>query len=211
MKQQPFEKQPSPSDFWDQRYATESYAYGTEPNSFFEEKLAQLKAGKILLPGEGEGRNAVYAAQRGWEVHAFDQSEQGQKKALKLAGDRGVHLDYQIHDYQNYSPGAEKFDCIGLFYTHMPAPLRNHFFGQLHHWLNQGGQLLLEGFAKAQILNTSGGPKREDMLFSEEELKQDFKNFAVLEIISHTVLLQEGNFHQGQANIIRAVAQKKIK
>ena len=72
-------------DFWNQRYAEEEYAYGTEPNAFFKAQLDQRTPGRLLLPAEGEGRNAVYAAKKGWEVVAFDQSDAGQKKALKLA------------------------------------------------------------------------------------------------------------------------------
>ena len=70
-------------DFWNQRYAADEYAYGTAPNAFFKAVLDPLPPGRILLPAEGEGRNAVYAAKLGWEVVAFDQSEGGQKKAMK--------------------------------------------------------------------------------------------------------------------------------
>ena len=60
------------SKFWDERFAAEEYIYGTEPNKFFREQLDKLPPGKILLLGEGEGRNAVYAAKSGWLVHAVD-------------------------------------------------------------------------------------------------------------------------------------------
>jgi len=65
---------------WDNRYSTEEYVYGTEPNEFFCECMKMLEPGKLLLPGEGEGRNATWAAQMSWVVDAFDQSTAGQKK-----------------------------------------------------------------------------------------------------------------------------------
>jgi len=84
-------------DFWNARYAAAEYAYGTEPNAFFKAQLDQLTPGRLLLPAEGEGRNAVYAAKKGWEVVAFDQSDAGQKKALKLAKETGgiTYLSHQ--------------------------------------------------------------------------------------------------------------------
>jgi Tellurite resistance protein TehB len=72
-------------DFWNTRYKEESYAYGIEPNAFFKENIDKLVPGKILLPAEGEGRNAVYAARKGWEVTAFDFSDEAKIKTLKLA------------------------------------------------------------------------------------------------------------------------------
>lgn len=70
---------------WNERYSTDEFAYGEEPNAYFKEQLDKLNAGAILFPAEGEGRNAVFAATRGWRVAAFDISTEGKKKALRLA------------------------------------------------------------------------------------------------------------------------------
>ena len=77
-------------ELWDSRYSEKAYAFGTAPNVFLKEKLENLKPGTILFPAEGEGRNAVYAANRGWMVSAFDISTEGWKKALKLAETNNV-------------------------------------------------------------------------------------------------------------------------
>ena len=58
--------------FWDARYSSKEFVYGKEPNDFFASELNKLNPGKMLLPGEGEGRNAAYAASQGWSVDAFD-------------------------------------------------------------------------------------------------------------------------------------------
>ena len=87
MKQQP-------ENFWNERYASEAYAYGILPNSFFKKQLDQLKPGKILLPAEGEGRNAVYAATQSWKALAFDISDSGRKKSLDLADKHQVNIEY---------------------------------------------------------------------------------------------------------------------
>ena len=71
-------------EFWNARYSQKEYVYGINPNQYFEQQLRKLKQGQILLPAEGEGRNAVFASEQGWEVDAFDISESGKGKALKL-------------------------------------------------------------------------------------------------------------------------------
>jgi len=80
-------------DFWNERYDEESYAYGNSPNVFFKQQLDKLKVGSLLLPAEGEGRNAVYALSWGWEVLAFDFSESAMVKAKKLAATYNLNLD----------------------------------------------------------------------------------------------------------------------
>ena len=89
--------------FWDSRYNTDQFVYGKEPNRFFASELDKLPAGRLLLPGEGEGRNAVYAAKMGWEVDAFDQSRIGSEKALGFALEQGVHINYQVCDLEGFT------------------------------------------------------------------------------------------------------------
>ncbi|MCX6216781.1 hypothetical protein [Spirosoma sp.] len=48
-------------EFWNTRYQNPAYIYGVEPNSFFNECIDSLKPGRLLLPAEGEGRNALHA------------------------------------------------------------------------------------------------------------------------------------------------------
>ena len=109
---------------WDNRYANENYAYGTNPNNFFKEILDSLRiTGNILLPAEGEGRNAVYAAKKGLKAYAFDISEEGRKKALKLAKKENVEINYEVGDFNDLSLINEKFDAAGLIYAHFTPPL----------------------------------------------------------------------------------------
>ena len=81
------------TEFWDMRYGDKDYAYGTEPNVYFKSFIDSNSSGKMLLPGEGEGRNAVYAAINGWDVYAVDQSQAGMEKAKKLAELNDVTID----------------------------------------------------------------------------------------------------------------------
>ena len=83
-------------NFWDERYSSIEFVYGTEPNIFFKDELDKLNTGNILLPGEGEGRNAVYAAVKGWNVDAVDFSIIAKEKALNLAEENSVSINYEI-------------------------------------------------------------------------------------------------------------------
>lgn len=191
------------NSFWNQRYAIEEYVYGTEPNEFYKKELEKLTPGKILFPAEGEGRNAVYAATLGWDVVSFDSSIEGKKKAEKLAREKRVTIQYIIADYNNIQFEPESFDCLVLIYAHMHPLKRNEYHKKLTSFLIPGGKIILEGFSKKQIANNTGGPRDINMLFSEEELRSDFDDLTHISIEETRVVLKEGQFHDGEAAVIR--------
>ena len=195
------------NNFWNERFAVEEYVYGTEPNEFFKLELNKLTPGKLLMPGEGEGRNAAFAAKTGWEVTAFDSSAEARKKAIKLAHKNNVNINYLISDYENVSFNSNAFDAIGLFYTHMNPEKRKQYHQKLMTFLKPGGKLIMEGFSKKQI-NNSGGPKDINMLFSVEELQSDFTELKNLNIKELEIDLYEGYFHLGKSFVIRVTGIK---
>ncbi|WP_268034713.1 class I SAM-dependent methyltransferase [Algoriphagus sp. PAP.12] len=200
-------------EFWDQRYGAEEYAYGVEPNQFLKEELERIKPGKALFPAEGEGRNAVFAAKLGWEVSAFDISESGKMKAEKLAGLKGVSLDYQIGTLEDMNYEKESFDLIVLIFAHFPKPIRSLIHAGLLELLKPGGMVILEGFSKAHLAFSTanpkaGGPKEISMLFSKEELMEEFSSLHQISLDEIEVYLKEGEFHQGQSSVIRMIGQK---
>lgn len=105
-------------DKWNERYSEEEFAFGTQPNNFLKEQIEQLEPGSILFAAEGEGRNAVYAAQLGWKVSAFDISIKGQKKAIRLAAEKSVSIDYQVGELDQLDFKPNQFDAIALIYAH---------------------------------------------------------------------------------------------
>lgn len=193
--------------FWDERYAEPHFVYGEEPNAFFASKLKELAPGKLLLPCEGEGRQAMHAAAQGWEVDAFDQSETGREKALQWAVKAGRSFHYELQDATNYQPKAE-YDAVALIFAHLPAVQRQVFHRNMAAALKPGGRLLLEGFSLAQLAYTSGGPKDPSMLFTPEMLKVDFFSLELELVEEKLVVLNEGPYHQGEAAVIRLIARK---
>src|SRR4030066_1314218 len=107
-------------NFWNERYGNQEYIYGKTPNVFFAEQLESLKPGEILLPCEGEGRNAVFAALKGWQTRAFDTSEAGKIKAEKLAAENNVDIDYLIDDALTVQYPPNSFDAVAFIYAHFP-------------------------------------------------------------------------------------------
>lgn len=201
-------------EFWNERYSAVEYAYGIAPNEFFATILAGLKPGKILFPAEGEGRNAVYAAKAGWEVSAFDLSEEGKKKADLLAASKGISLDYQVGSLSEMSYPLVSFDALVLIFAHFPASVREIFHRKLYTFLKPGGILILEGFSKDHLkfnsINPlSGGPKDPTMLFSDKELRSDFQEMEILSLEEKEVELKEGMYHSGKSAVIRIVARKE--
>lgn len=193
---------------WDERYARQEYIYGTKPNDFLKEKLSTLKPGRILLPAEGEGRNAVYAASLGWETDAFDQSIEAEKKALQLAGMNKVQINYLIQSLDDWNPEPDQYDCIALIFVHLPEELRKRVHQSAIKALKPGGILVLEAFTVNQLSRNSGGPKMAELLFTSDQLKIDFINTSELEILETQVILDEGPLHQGIAEVLQLICRK---
>lgn len=194
-------------NLWDERYSQPEYIYGIAPNEFFAEKLSELEKGDLLLPAEGEGRNAVFAAINGWNVTAFDFSAEGKKKAQELASQNKVDIDYKILAAANYR-SASKFEAIALIYAHFNSKDRALLFPQLQKSIADGGSLIVEVFSKKQLGRSSGGPKDPDLLYSLEEVKESFPNFKFSILEEVAVPLDEGPYHQGEGMVIRAVGMK---
>ena len=75
------------SAMWDERYNTTEYVYGTDPNAFLANVVAEMPKGRTLCIAEGEGRNAVFLAEHGHDVVAVDSSAVGLEKARRQLGD----------------------------------------------------------------------------------------------------------------------------
>lgn len=194
--------------FWDDRYSSGNYIYGTQPNRFFKNQLDELTAGRLLLPAEGEGRNAIYAAREGWRVDAFDISEKGRKKALELAKRNHVTINYSISKYKDFEIDAESYDVIALVYAHLHKSNRRDIHHKLIEGLKPGGHLILEAFSKEQINNESGGPKDLEMLYELDELRKDFEELQIKYADATEIELKEGMHHEGTANVIQILAVK---
>lgn len=110
-------------NFWDQFFSQPSYKYGTEPNAFLAAHAGRLPAGgRVLVPGDGEGRNGVWLAQQGFQVLSVDGSAVALGKARQLANERNVTLETEHADLADWTPAPSSADGVVLTYVHLPPP-----------------------------------------------------------------------------------------
>lgn len=201
-------------EFWNLRYSEEEYAYGIEPNVFFQHTLQSFSPkGRILLPAEGEGRNAVYAAKVGLEATAFDISIEGKRKAEKLAEVNRVDIDYKLGDVKELIFEENSFDVVALIFAHFPSESKSSYHRKLMSFLKPGGLVIFEAFSKNHLKFNmtnpeAGGPKDIKMLFNTEEIKKDFTGFHIIELKELEVKFNEGKFHQGRSSVVRFIGRK---
>ncbi|APY12713.1 SAM-dependent methyltransferase [Seonamhaeicola sp. S2-3] len=200
--------------FWNNRYKEKEFAYGTAPNQFFKESINKLKIkGTILLPAEGEGRNAVYAAKKGLKVTAFDISVEGKNKAEKLANNENVQIDYKVGELHQLDFKPHSFDLLALIYAHFPKN-KKELHQKLSKLIKPNGYIILEGFSVKNLSYREknpnvGGPADVNMLFTKEEMTTMFANFETLLLEQKEIELNEGDYHNGVANVIRYIGRKK--
>lgn len=194
-------------EFWDERYDTKEFVYGKQPNALFREFVDKTPSGDLLLPAEGEGRNAVYAALKGWNVTAFDFSEKAQKKAMKLAREYNVSIDYRISSIDDFSYTGY-FDAVALVFVHLPPETRQGMHRKLINFLKPGGYFLMEAFSKKQVHYNTGGPKDHSLLYNGQELLEDLKSLELVHYKEKLRSLSEGYYHKGEAEVIQLIARK---
>ncbi len=202
-------------EMWNKRYVAEAYAYGIAPNVFFREAIEKYSLkGKMLLPAEGEGRNAVYAAKKGLDVTAFDISKEGRNKALKLASKENVTINYELGEFFDLDVVNHQYDSAALIFAHFPPPLLSKYYKKVGELIRPGGMIILEGFSKNNLKLREqnpniGGPDKIEMLFSKESIQEDFPDFEIIQLEEVKVELAEGDFHNGTGSLIRFIGRKK--
>lgn len=194
----------STAAFWDSRYARAEYAYGTAPNAgllAFEHLLP--RAARVLVPGDGEGRNGVWLATRGHQVRVLDQSAEGLRKCAQLATANAVSVETLQVDLADYQPEAATWDALVLVFVHLPPEIRRAVHRRLMQALKPGGVLILEGFDRGHAGLPGGGPRDPEWLFDAAMLREDFADCDSLTIDLIDGDLAEGPWHQGRARVLR--------
>ena len=195
---------------WDERYSTQEYVYGKLPNDFLLERYHSFKpGGAVLCLAEGEGRNAVFLAKKGFRVTGMDSSKVGKEKALELAKEHNVEIEYEVADLEKADLGENKWDAIVSIFAHMPKSWRNDLHQRIFKALKPGGVLLLEGYSKEQLALGTGGPKDENLLYELEEFEKDLEEMDFEILVKTEREIQEGRFHSGRSSTIQLLARKR--
>jgi SAM-dependent methyltransferase len=167
------------SDTWDQRYAGREFVWTSEANRFLIEEAAALAPGRAIDLACGEGRNAVWLAERGWQVTGVDFSKVGLEKARRLAHARGARVDWIAADLLRFRPDLQAFDLVLVFYLQVPAAQRTPIVRAAADAVGPGGVLLLVGHDSSNIEHGYGGPQNPAVLYTAEDIARDLHGSAL--------------------------------
>jgi 2-polyprenyl-3-methyl-5-hydroxy-6-metoxy-1,4-benzoquinol methylase len=183
---------------WDKRFGRKEFTLGKEPNPFLKKYLHLLPRGKALDMATGEGRNAVFLAQNGFEVDAVDISQKGLNKARKLAREKGVKMNALLVDLDHYQIEKDRYDLIANFYF-----LKRRLIPKIRKGLKKGGEVIFETYILEHRTLATGGPKQAKYFLKPNELLRLFKDFRIL-------FYREGIFREGKKRkaVASLIAQK---
>ena len=196
---------------WDQRFRTDDFIFGQQPNEYLRAQAALLRPGdRALCVADGEGRNSVWLARQGLQVDAFDISAVGVAKARRLAAQAGVTVDYAVADGDALAWPRHAYDLVAaIFIQFADPPMRERLFNRMAAALRPGGLLVLQGYRPEQLANKTGGPPRESHMYTEALLRVSFVDMDILELRSYDAELAEGTQHRGPSALIGLTARKR--
>ena len=197
---------------WDERYASEDYLFGTEPNAFLVSQRDLLKPGmSCLAVADGEGRNGVWLAQQGLQVLSVEASAVALEKAKKLARQRGASIEFEQADLAQWQWGENRFDLVAaIFIQFAPPALREQMFAGIKRCLKPGGLLLLQGYTPRQLEYKTGGPPLAENMYTADLLRNAFGEMEIIHLREHDDHIGEGSGHSGMSALIDLVARKQI-
>jgi SAM-dependent methyltransferase len=199
-----------PRQFWNERYADAGYIFGTAPNRFLEAEAGRLPpSARILDVACGEGRNAVWLAERGHDVVGLDISPLALEKARRLAAERGVTVRFEEADLRTRALGEAQFDAIACIFIQFAAPeVRARLFEGFALALKPGGLLLMQGYTPKQLEFRTGGPGTLENLYTPEMLREAFADWRIERLESYEAELSEGTKHVGMSALVDLVARR---
>jgi SAM-dependent methyltransferase len=156
---------------WDERYAAVERVWSVEPNRWLEEVSRDLPPGRALDLACGEGRNAVWLADRGWRVTAVDFST--------VALDRGRAASHAVEwidaDVRAWPPPPAAFDLVALVYLHLPPVERRAVLAGAAGATAPGATLVVIGHDRRNIAEGVGGPQDPDILLDPAEVTAELR------------------------------------
>ncbi|WGV57315.1 class I SAM-dependent methyltransferase [Brevibacillus brevis] len=197
------------ANIWNERFHSEEYYYGEEPNVFIEQQAYRLEHGqKVIAFAEGEGRNAVFLAKRNLEVTAIDYAESGLQKTKKLAQKHSVDVLTQKMDLLEEEVPSEEYDAAIMVYGHFHKNAQTMILNKMKKAIKPRGIMMLEVFSEEQLKYRTGGPQDLDMLYDPKEILAWCKGHEVVHFFYGEQERVAGKAHTGLAHVIQLVLRK---
>jgi SAM-dependent methyltransferase len=161
---------------WDERYRTSELIWKAGPNQWVRQYTQDLPPGTALDLASGEGRNAIWLADRGWQVTAVDFSAVAMEKAKKLASQHGdrtaARIQWDLKDVLSYTPTAE-YDLVLVIYLQIRAEQRKTVLRHAAATVSPGGRLLVVGHHTDNLTHGVGGPPNPEVLYTQDDVLAD--------------------------------------
>lgn len=194
---------------WDARFAGEEFFYGKSPNDFLVEQRELFPAGaRVLLLGEGEGRNACFLARHGCRVTAVDASAVGLGKARALAAEQGVSIETIVADLNEWHLAEGAWDGIVSIWCHLPPALRGRVHAEAVRGLAPGGVFLLEAYTPRQLEFRTGGPPEVRLLVTAADARAELEGLDLVRVSEHDRDVAEGVGHRGRSAVLQVIARR---
>jgi len=199
-----------PAETWNKRFAKDAYVFGTEPNAWLRKHASVWKPGsRILCVADGEGRNSVWLAGQGHQVHAFDIAEVGVEKARRLAQQNQVSVEFTVAGCDDFAWTPQAYDGVAAIFVQFAEPaMRQRLFNNMVQSLKPGGSLILVGYTPKQLEYGTGGPGVLSHLYTPELLRQELGGLDIQLLDAHEVALAEGDGHKGMSAVIGLLATR---
>jgi SAM-dependent methyltransferase len=164
---------------WDRRYSGPDLLWSATPNRFLVQEAEDLAPGRALDLACGEGRNALWLAERGWNVTAVDYSGAAIAKARDRAALEGADVDFVCADLLDYLPAEGAFDLVLVLYLQLPAEERRLVLARAEAALAPSGTFLLIGHDLTNVTDGVGGPSDPDVLYTPEQIAEEVPSLDV--------------------------------
>ncbi len=189
---------------WEGRYSAPEYIFGKQPNYFLAKCKSLLPAsGRVLAIADGEGRNSVWLAEQGLDVHAVDFSPTAQNKARTLARGRGVKVIFELADVHNWAYPEAAYEVVCEIFTQFSTPAERALkWAGMRRTLKPGGLLIILGYTPKQLAYGTGGPKQIDRFYTRPMLVEAFAGFQEMVFTEEELELHEGTSHGGMSAVI---------
>lgn len=166
-------------DDWDRKYAEKEQLWAVTPNRTFAGEAADLPPKSALDLACGEGRHAIWLAERGWRVTAVDFSDVAIGKARVRAAREGVEVDFRTVDLLEFEPEEHVFDLVLVLFLQLPADERRLVLGRAARALAPGGTFLLVGHDLANLAEGAGGPSDPAVLYTPEDVVAELPGLEI--------------------------------
>jgi 2-polyprenyl-3-methyl-5-hydroxy-6-metoxy-1,4-benzoquinol methylase len=171
--------------WWDNRYNESERIWSGKPNAQLVAEVAGLEPGSALDVGSGEGGDAIWLAEQGWQVTGVDISKVALARAAEHARERSVTVEWLHTDLTEVAP-TMKFDLVTAHFFHLQERGQIELLHRrLASAVAPGGTLLIVGHSPIDMHTVETRPKSPHMYYTAQQVED------VLEPGDWTVVVAE--------------------